>query len=65
VWFICSGQDAKYISKVVGEHYTLPRGARVREILETYKKVDDWVQKKAQNQLSEVVIDGCEPIAAL
>jgi hypothetical protein len=65
VWFVCSGTDAKYISKAVGEHYTLARGARVREILETYKKVDNWVQEKAQNQLSEVVIGGCEPIEAL
>jgi hypothetical protein len=49
----------------VGEHYTLAREARMREILETYKKVDGWVQEKAQNQLSEVFIGGCEIIAAL
>ena len=65
VWFVCSSSDEKYISKAVGEHYTLARGARVREILETYAKVDGWVQEKAQNQLSEVVISGCEPITAL
>lgn len=42
-----------------------PRGTKVREILETYKKVDGWVQEKAENHISEMVIGGLEPIEAL
>jgi len=56
--FVCNATDAKIISKVVGDEYTLRRGAAVSEFIES-------LAGKAQNHNSEVGSDGCEPITAL
>lgn len=64
VWFVCSSTDAKYISKAVGEDYTLTRGAAVIEILEAYKKVENLRNEKQETRKIEPASAAPEPIAA-
>ena len=64
VWFVCSSTDEKYISKAVGEDYTLTRGAAVTEILEAYKKVENLSIEMQETRTLEPASGAPEPIAA-
>lgn len=65
VWFVCSSADVKYISKAVGEDYTLARGAAVTEILEAYKKVENLRKEKQENCKIEPALATSELTEAL
>ena len=55
----------KYISKAVGEDYTLARGAAVTEILEAYKKVENLRKEKQETCKIEPALTTSELTEAL
>jgi hypothetical protein len=61
VKFVCNATDAKIISKVVGEEYTLRRGATVSEFIESL------IERAGEAQIhdSVMVSDGYEANAVL
>jgi hypothetical protein len=65
VWFVCSSTDEKYIIKAVGEDSTLARGAAVTEILNAYKKVENWRNEEQETSKLEPALATSEPIEAL